>query len=178
MTAALSVLRGLWSAVGLRGIAGAIAGWAVCTWWTVTPLQLELASAQRGLAALQASIAQTDADYQRAARADETRRTALTQEIAVNAQTALDDLARRHAADRARWLHKPAPAPVVPGADVRPAAVLAPAVAAADAAGPGCDRGLSEQDRADIGGVLQLLEVEAAKRGLLLDWVTRQARPP
>ena len=60
--AALSLLRGLWSAVGLRGIAGAIAGWWLCSWWTVTPLQLDLAEAKRGLSALQASVAQTAAD--------------------------------------------------------------------------------------------------------------------
>lgn len=176
--AALSLLRGLWSAVGLRGIAGAIAGWWLCSWWTVTPLQLDLAEAQRGLSALQASVAQTDADYQRAARAEETRRIEVTERIATNAQAALDNLDRRHAADRARWLPKHAPAPGVPGADVRPAPVSAPAVSAADAPRPGGPGGLSDEDRADIVGLLQLLEVEAQKRGLLIEWVKGQARPP
>ena len=176
--AALSLLRGLWSAVGLRGIAGAIAGWYLCSWWTVTPLQLDLAEAKRGLSALQASVAQTDADYQRAARAEETRRIEVTERIATNAQAALDNLDRRHAADRARWLPKHAPAPGVPSADVRPAPVSAPAVAAADAPRPGGPGGLSDEDRADLVGLLQLLEVEAQKRGLLIDWINRQARPP
>ena len=178
MSTVLAILQGLWSAIGLRGIAGAIAGWYLCSWWTVTPLQLDLAEAQRGLSALQASVAQTDADYQRAARADETRRIELTQEIAVNAQTALDDLAHRHAADRARWLPKPAPAPGVPSAHVRPAPVSAPAVSAADAPRPGGPGGLSDEDRADIVGLLQLLEVEAQKRGLLIEWVKGQAQEP
>lgn len=176
--AALSLLRSLWSAVGLRGIAGTIAGWWLCSWWTVTPLQIDLAEAKRGLSALQASVAQTDADYQRAARAEETRRIEVTERIATNAQAALDNLDRRHAADRARWLPKPAPAPGVPSADVRPAEVSASAQPAADAPRPGGPGGLSDEDRADIVGLLQLLEVEAQKRGLLIDWINRQARPP
>lgn len=176
--AALSLLRGLWSAVGLRGIAGAIAGWWLCSWWTVTPLQLDLAEARRGLSALQASVAQTDADYQRAARAEETRRIEVTERIATNAQAALDNLDRRHAADRARWLPKPAPAPGVPSADVRPAEVSASAQPAADAPRPGGPGGLSDEDRADLVGLLQLLEVEAEKRGLLIEWVKGQAREP
>ncbi len=176
--AALSLLRGLWSAVGLRGIAGAIAGWYLCSWWTVTPLQLDLAEAKRGLSALQASVAQTDADYQRAARAEETRRIAVTERIATNAQAALDNLDRRHAADRARWLPKPAPAPGVPSADVRPAEVSASAQPAADAPRPGGPGGLSDEDRADLVGLLQLLEVEAEKRGLLIEWVKGQAQEP
>lgn len=178
MSTVLAMLQGLWSAIGLRGIAGAIAGWIACTWWIVTPLQLDLAEAKRGLSALQASVAQTDADYQRAARADETRRIEVTERIATNAQAALDDLDRRHAADRARWLRRPAPAPGVSGADVRPAPVSAPAVSAADAPRPGGPGGLSDEDRADIVGLLQLLEVEAQKRGLLIEWVKGQARPP
>lgn len=178
MSTVLAMLQGLWSAIGLRGIAGAIAGWIACTWWIVTPLQLDLAEAKRGLSALQASVAQTDADYQRAARADETRRIEVTERIATNAQAALDDLDRRHAADRARWLRPPAPATGVPSADVRPAPVSAPAVSAADAPRPGGPGGLSDEDRADLVGLLQLLEVEAEKRGLLIEWVKGQAREP
>ena len=178
MSSVLAILRSLWSAIGVRDIAGAIAGWYLCTWWTVTPLQLDLAEAKRGLSALQASVAQTDADYQRAARAEETRRIEVTERIATNAQAALDNLDRRHAADRARWLPKPAPAPGVPSADVRPAEVSASAQPAADAPRPGGPGGLSDEDRADIVGLLQLLEVEAQKRGLLIEWVKGQARPP
>lgn len=176
--AALSLLRGLWSAVGLRGIAGVIAGWYLCGWWAVTPLQLDLAEAQRGLSALQASVAQTDADYQRAARADETRRNALTQEIAVNAQTALDDLDRRHAADRARWMRKPASAPGVPSTHLRPTEVSDPAVAAADTAGQCGDRGLSDEDRRTLVEGRAMLEREAVRLRELQEWATRQARPP
>ena len=178
MSTVLAILQGLWSAIGLRGIAGAIAGWWLCSWWTVTPLQLDLAEAKRGLSALQASVAQTDADYQRAARAEETRRIEVTERIATNAQAALDHLDRRHAADRARWLPQHAPAPGVPSADVRPAPVSPPAVAAADAPRPGSAGGLSDEDRADLVGLLQLLEVEAAKRGLLIEWVKGQAQEP
>lgn len=178
MSSVLAILRSLWSAIGVRGIAGAIAGWYLCTWWTVTPLQLDLAEAKRGLSALQASVAKTDADYQRAARAEETRRIEVTERIATNAQTALDNLDRRHAADRARWLPKPAPAPGVPGADVRSASVSASAQPAADAPRPGGSGGLSDEDRADLVGLLQLLEVEAEKRGLLIEWVKGQAQEP
>jgi hypothetical protein len=177
--AALSFLRGLWSAVGLRGIAGAIAGWYLCSWWTVTPLQLDLAEARRGLSALQASVAQTDADYQRAARAEETRRIEVTERIATNAQAALDNLDRRHAADRARWLPRPAsPAPGVPRPDIRPAEVSTPAVAGGDDAGQCGDRGLSEEDRRTLVEGRAMLEQEAAKRAALIEWVNRQARPP
>jgi hypothetical protein len=47
-----------------------------------------------------------------------------------------------------------------------------------DAPRPGGPGGLSDEDRADLVGLLQLLEVEAEKRHLLIDWINRQAREP
>lgn len=178
MSAALSLLRGAWSLVGVRGLVGIFAGWFLSRAIVVQPLQLDLAQADHGLEALRGSIVQADATYQRQAREEESRRTRITEEVSADAQVRLDALDRLHAADRARWLRQP-PVPGTRAAvQLQPAPSPAPAGQPDDADRPRDDCGVTDEDRRVIVEARSLLEVEAERRRALIDWAEQQARPP